>query len=230
MSFATSRYFGFVSTGLPRVRPYGGSRASFLRRSLVQMFAAYFAAVACAALAADVAPDALVKSTVREVLTVIKQNKDKRALRELAEQKVLPHFDFKRMTQLAVGRAWRDAKPEQQQALENGFRTLLVNTYTSALAVSATGSETVEVKPAKVTAGQSEVMVKTTVKDSGKEPVAVDYRLEKEADGWKVTDVVVENMSLVTNYRSTFASEVSRSGIDGLIKALDEKNRTVAKG
>jgi len=183
-----------------------------------------------AAQAAEVAPDALVKSTVQEVLSVIKQNKDKQALRELAEQKVLPNFDFKRMTQLAVGRAWRDAKPEQQKALENGFRTLLVNTYTSALATSASGSETVDVKPAQIAAGQNEAVVKTTVKDSGKQPIAVDYRLEKSGEGWKVTDVVVENLSLVTNYRSTFASEVSRSGIDGLIKALDEKNRAVAKG
>ena len=94
---------------------------------------------------------------------------------------------------------------------------------------TATGNETVDVKPATVAAGQNEATVKTTVKDAGKEPVAIDYRLEKSADGWKVTDVVVENLSLVTNYRSTFASEVSRSGIDGLIKALDEKNRTVAK-
>jgi phospholipid transport system substrate-binding protein len=179
--------------------------------------------------AAEVAPDVLVKSTVQEVMSVIKQNKDKQALRELAEQKVLPNFDFKRMTQLAVGRAWRDAKPEQQKALENGFRTLLVNTYTSALATSASGTETVDVKPAQIGAGQNEAVVKTTVKDAGKQPIAVDYRLEKSGEGWKVTDVVVENLSLVTNYRSTFASEVSRSGIDGLIKALDDKNRAVAK-
>ena len=183
-----------------------------------------------AAQAADIAPEAVVKSTVNEVLALIKQNKDKRALRELAEQKVLPNFDFKRMTQLAVGRSWREAKPEQQQALENGFRTLLVNTYTSALAVSASGNETVDVKPAQLAAGQNEATVKTIIKDSSRQPVAVDYRLEKTGDSWKVVDVIVENLSLVTNYRTTFASEVSRSGIDGLIKTLDEKNRTVAKG
>ena len=131
--------------------------------------------------AAEVAPDVLVKSTVQEVMSVIKQNKDKQALRELAEQKVLPNFDFKRMTQLAVGRAWREANPEQQKALESGFRTLLVNTYTSALATSATGSETIDVKPAQIAAGQNEAVVKTTVKDSGKQPIAVDYRLENPA-------------------------------------------------
>jgi len=183
-----------------------------------------------AVLAADSAPDALVKATVDDVLAVIKQNKDRQALRSLAEQKVLPYFDFRRMTQLAVGAPWRGANPAQQQALENGFRTLLVNTYTNALSVSATGSQTVEVKPAQAKAGQDEVIVKTTVKDSGKPPIAIDYRMAKSADGWKVFDVVVENLSLVTNYRGSFASEVSRSGIDGLIKVLDEKNRTLAKG
>lgn len=182
------------------------------------------------AYAAEVAPDALVKTTVDEVLDVIKQNKDKRALRELAEQKVLPHFDFKRMTQQAVGRSWREASPNQQAALEKSFRTLLVNTYTSALTTTATGSEKVDVKPAKVGSGQNEVTVKTTVTDANRQLIPVDYRLEKSGDTWKVTDVVVENLSLVTNYRSTFASEISRSGIDGLIKALEEKNRTVAKG
>ena len=135
MCFAAIRHdFGFVSNGLCRARDAGGKRLGFLIASIVQIVAAYFVVAESFAVAADVAPDAMVNSTVQEVLTVIKQNNDKQALREIAEQKVLPHFDFKRMTQLAVGRAWRDAKPEQQQALENGFRTLLVNTYTSALA------------------------------------------------------------------------------------------------
>ncbi len=182
-----------------------------------------------AVLAADAAPDALVKSTVDEVLAVIKQNKDRHALRALAEQKVLPHFDFKRMTQLAMGPSWRQANPAQQQALENSFRTLLVNTYTNALSVSATGNQTVEVKPAPTQSGADEAIVKTTVKDPGKAPIAIDYRMAKAADGWKVLDVVVENLSLVTNYRGQFASEVSRSGIDGLIKVLEDKNRTLAK-
>ena len=182
-----------------------------------------------AVLAADAAPDALVKSTVDEVMAVIKQNKDKQALRALAEQKVLPHFDFKRMTQLAVGAPWRQANPAQQQALENSFRTLLVNTYTNALSLSATGNQTIEIKPAQVKADQNEVTVKTTVKDPGKPPISIDYRMAKAADGWKVFDVVVEDLSLVTTYRGTFASEVSRSGIDGLIKVLDEKNRALAK-
>jgi phospholipid transport system substrate-binding protein len=199
----------------------------FLAACFLIATGAGFAAVA--AVAAETSPDAMVKSTVDEVLTVIKQNKDKRALRELAEQKVLPHFDFRRMTQLAAGRAWRDANPAQQQALEKSFRTLLVNTYTSALLISATGSETVEVKPVHVTAEQDEVTVKTTVKDASKQPIIIEYRLARSAGGWQVFDVVVENLSLVTNYRGTFMSEVGRSGIDGLIKALEEKNRAQAK-
>ena len=117
----------------------------------------------------------------------------------------------------------------QQQSLENSFRALLVNTYTSALSISTSGSQTVDVKPAQLQAGQNEVLVKTVVKDTGKQPVMIDYHMAKGADGWKVFDVVVENLSLVTNYRGTFASEIGRSGIDGLIKVLEEKNRTLAK-
>lgn len=210
------------------------ARQTFARLIAVVLVACSFTAARAAEVGANAgsnaAPDALVKSTVDDVLGVIKQTKDKRALRELAEQKVLPHFDFKRMTQLAVGRAWRDASPDQQKALEASFRTLLVNTYTSALSTTATGSEKVEVKPARVPAGQNEAIVRTTVTDANRQVIPVDYKLEKESEGWKVTDVVVDNLSLVTNYRSTFASEIARSGIPGLIKVLEEKNRTVAKG
>ena len=175
------------------------------------------------------APDAVVRATVDEVLAAIKQTKDPRALRELAEQKVVPHFDFKRMTQLAVGAQWRQATPAQQQELENAFRTLLVNTYTNALSTATTGSPTVDIKPAQSKPGQDETVVRTVVKQSGKEPVSIDYRMEKAGDGWKVFDVTVENLSLVTNYRDSFASEISRSGVDGLIKVLQEKNRANAK-
>ena len=200
-----------------------------MRTALHYLLAFWLVVAACSAMAADTAPDAMVKSAGGEGFVVIKQNKDKQALRQLAEQKVLPHFDFKRMTQLAVGAAWRQANPAQQQALENAFRALLVNTYTSALSVSATGSQTVEIRPAQVKPDQNEITVKTVVKNTGKQPVAIDYRMAKSADGWKVYDVVVEDLSLVTNYRGTFTTEVNRTGIDGLIKALEEKNRNLAK-
>jgi len=202
---------------------------TFLRAMVLSAFIV----VSCAARADDAAPDALVKSTVDDVLTVIKQNKDKSALRQLAEKKVVPHFDFSAMTRLAVGRTWRDATPDQQQALEREFRALLVNTYTTALSLSSTApNTTVEVKPlpANANANASDVTVKTVVTQPGKPPVPIDYRLAHAAGGWKVYDVIVDYVSLVTNYRGSFQAEVERSGIDGLIKALAEKNRAVAKG
>ena len=204
-------------------------RPTYIKNTALHFLAACFLAAASSVTAADITPDAMVKSTVEEVLTVIKQNKDKKALRQLAEQKVLPHFDFKHMTQLAMGAAWRQANPAQQLALENSFRTLLVNIYTAALSMSSSGNQTVEIKSGPAKTDGNEVTVKTVMKDTGKEPVAIDYHMERLADGWKVYDVVVENLSLITNYRGTFATEVNRSGIDGLIKVLEEKNQTLAK-
>lgn len=180
--------------------------------------------------AAESAPDALVKSTVDEVLAVLKENKDKRTLVELAEKKVLPHFDFTAMTRLAVGRAWRDASDAQKKALENQFRTLLVNTYTAALMQAAKGNQTVEVKPVRVQPEQKEVVVRTVAKEPGAPPIPIDYSMHRASSGWKVYDVTVENLSLVTNYRGTFSSEVAKGGVDGLIKSLEDKNRKIAGG
>jgi phospholipid transport system substrate-binding protein len=179
---------------------------------------------------AQTAPDALVRTTVNEVLHVIKQNKDRQTLHDLAEKKVLPHFDFVAMTRLAVGRYWREASESQKEALENGFRSLLVSTYVTALSQSANANQTVEVRPVEVKAGQDDVTVRTLVKEPGRQPIAIDYRMALGAGGWKVYDVVVENLSLVTNYRGSFASEITRSGIDGLIKTIDDKNRRLAQG
>lgn len=176
-----------------------------------------------------VLPDVLVKTTVDEVLSVIKQTKDKRALHELAEKKVLPNFDFQAMTRLAVGRPWRDANPAQQKALENAFRSLLVSTYTTALTQSSSSNQTVEIKPLRTNPDDSDVTVKTLVKEPGRQPIMIDYRMAKAASGWKVYDVVVENLSLVTNYRGSFNSEIGRSGIDGLIKSLEAKNKQLAE-
>jgi phospholipid transport system substrate-binding protein len=189
-----------------------------------------FAGPATAAAAAETSPDALVKSKADEILEVIRTVKDKRALRETAEKKVLPYFDFRAMTQLAVGKYWREASPSQQKALEDAFRTLLVNTYTASLNVASTGKEVVEVKPTDVKSGQNDVVVRTLVRTPNRQqPIPVDYRMTRGADGWKVYDVIVENLSLVTNYRSSFASEIQRSGIDGLVKALEAKNRELAQ-
>ena len=174
--------------------------------------------------AQDTAPDALVKNTVNEVLGVIKQNKDQKTLLDLAERKVVAHFDFRQMTQLALGRSWSQATPAQQEALERAFRTLLVRTYTAALSQSS-GETRVEVKAAALKAGDTETVVRTLAFEPGRKPVQIDYRMRNASGGWKVYDVVVENLSLVTNYRSTFQSEIARSGIDGLIKTIEAKNQ-----
>jgi phospholipid transport system substrate-binding protein len=173
--------------------------------------------------AQEASPDALVKSLVNEVIQVVSQNKDPKALVDLAEKKVVAHFDFRRMTQLAVGRAWSQANPQQQQQLEAAFRTLLVRTYATALAQTS-GQTKVDVK-APSSAGEKETVVHTLVSEPGRKPFAIDYRMSSASGSWKVYDVVVENLSLVTNYRSSFQSEVSRSGIDGLIKAIEAKNQ-----
>jgi phospholipid transport system substrate-binding protein len=180
----------------------------------------------CGMAFAQTSPDALVKSTVDEVLAVMRQNKDPKTLVGLAEQKVLPHFDFNRMTQLAVGRQWKEATPEQQKALEDGFRGLLVNTYSAAISNGVTPADKIEVKPAQ--GSGDDMLVKTVVHRSGKPSVPVDYRLAKKGDGWKVYDVTVENVSLVQTYRGTFSAEITRSGIDGLIKVLEQKNAVKA--
>lgn len=199
-------------------------------KSVARTLNLFFLLAAFSVQAADTAPDALVKSTVNEVMSVLKQNKDKRVLIELAEQKVLPHFDFAEMTRLAVGRSWREANDAQKKALENGFRTLLVNTYTAALSQAARTDYAVEVKPVRVQPDQKDVVVRTLVKEPGRNPIPVDYSMRRTPEGWKVYDVVVENLSLVTNYRSSFSSEVARGGIDGLIRTLEEKNRKLATG
>jgi phospholipid transport system substrate-binding protein len=128
------------------------------------------------------------------------------------------------MTQLAVGRSWSEASPTQQAALERGFRTLLVRTYAAALAQTS-GKTRVDVKAPNPKADGGETMVRTVVNEPGRQPFTIDYRMSKGSGGWKVYDVVVESLSLVTNYRGSFQSEVTRSGIDGLIKAIEAKNQ-----
>ena len=199
-----------------------------MKRLLGMVFAALLGA-AFSAGAAELSPDALVKQLSDEVLTVIRTTKDKAALRQAAEQKVLPSFDFRAMTQLAVGQHWRQASPDQQKNLEDAFRTLLVNTYTASLAAASTGKESVDVKPIDVKPGDNDVVVRTVVRTANRPPIPVDYRMTRGPTGWKVYDVIVENLSLVTNYRSSFASEIGRSGIDGLVKALQSKNNELAK-
>ncbi len=177
-------------------------------------------------------PDVLIKDTVREVLNIVRNDKDLRSgnqkkMLELVDAKVLPHFNFERMTKLAVGKAWRTATQEQKQALMNEFRTMLVRTYTKAF--TSYRDQAVEVKPPKMEAGATEVTIKTAiVKPGSQQPILVDYDMEKTPTGWKVYDLTVEGVSLVTSYRGTFADQIQQAGIDGLIKTLVDKNKTAA--
>ncbi|HET9701885.1 MAG TPA: ABC transporter substrate-binding protein [Burkholderiales bacterium] len=186
---------------------------------------------AFAAVSAELAPDELVRTTSREVIEILKSDKEARSgkkLLDLVDAKVLPHFDFTRMTRLAVGKNWRSATPEQQQSLVREFRTLLVRTYSSALATYK--DQVIDVRPVKLNAGDTEVTVRTQVQQSGGQPVQIDYAMEKKSDGWKVFDVTVAGVSLVTNYRSTFDRQIAEGGIDGLIKSLADKNRSLEEG
>ena len=180
-----------------------------------------------------IAPDALIKHTVKEVTTIIKQDKDIQAgdqkkINALVDAKVLPHFDFARMTQLAVGKYWRTATPEQKQSLITEFRDLLVRTYTKVFTVYR--DQTVEMKPFRMQADDTEVTVKTVINKPGSQLIPVDYEMEKMADGWKVFDISIEGVSMVMSYRGTFSSQIQESGIDGLIKTLSEKNAGSGEG
>ncbi len=179
--------------------------------------------------AQEPAPDVLVKSITGEVVAVLKQDRDIQAgnpkkIEELIEAKVLPHFNFTRMTRIAMARNWRLATPEQQKELTGEFKTLLVRTYSTAL--SNYRDQLIDYKPLRAKPEDVEVTVRSEVKQSGSsQPVAIDYEMEKTPNGWKVYDVKVGGVSLVTTYRDTFTSEVKERGVDGLIKSLAAKNR-----
>jgi phospholipid transport system substrate-binding protein len=182
---------------------------------------------------AQEAPDVLVKRVTEEVLEIVRKDRDiqngstQKAI-ELVDQKVLPHFDFRHMTALAVGKDWKKASPGQQQQLTAEFKTLLVRTYSNAL--TSYKNQKIVYKPFRMNPGDSEVLVRTEVIQPGSKPVQIDYNLEKADAGWKVYDVVVAGISLVTNYRDQFAQEVRSGGIDGLIAAIAAKNKSLLGG
>jgi phospholipid transport system substrate-binding protein len=195
------------------------------------LMVAFCATAVTAGAQAMTPPDALARSVTDEVLAVLRTDKDIRAgntkkVLDLVEKKVLPHFNFVRMTQLAVGRHWREASPEQQKLLFVEFRTLLVQTY--AATFTAYRDQVIEYRPLRVQPDETEVVVKSLIKQSGGQPVTVDYKMEKSDDGWKVYDVVVGDLSLVLSYRGSFNSEVQKGGIDGLVRALTDKNKQLA--
>ncbi len=184
--------------------------------------------LAPAAQAQEIAPDVLVKTITQDVIAIIKQDKDIQAgdpakIAELIETKILLHFNFARMTQIAMGRNWRVASPEQQKELTSEFRTLLVRTYSTAL--TNYRNQVIEFKPLRAKPEDTDVTVKSEAKQPGAQAVTIDYEMEKTPGGWKVYDVKVAGVSLVTTYRETFAGEVREHGVDGLIKSLTAKNR-----
>jgi phospholipid transport system substrate-binding protein len=194
-------------------------------------FAAGAIAAAPAAPAAGEAPDALVKRISNDVIETAKSDKEiqagntKRVI-DLVDAKILPYVDFQRMTALAAGRFWRDATPEQQKQLSNEFRTLLIFTYSGAL--SQIKNETVEFKPMRADPADTEVEVRSQVNVPRGEPIQLNYRLAKGPAGWKIFDINVLGAWLVETYRGNFSREISKGGIDGLIKALAERNKQLA--
>lgn len=177
---------------------------------------------------AEISPDALVKQTAEEVLTIVKNDKDIQAgnqqhLYAVVEAKILPNFDFDRVCRMVLGKNWKSATPEQQASFQKEFRSLLLRTYSVAL--SKYKDQVIEYKPLRTESDAKNVSVKTQILQPGGQPVAVDYSLVKGDAGWKVYDIVIENVSLVTNYRSQFSNEIRQNGLDSLNKKLADKNK-----
>ncbi len=178
--------------------------------------------------AQEAEPNALLQSVTLEVITAMKQERDLhggnlKQSASLVETKVLPLFDFSHMTRIAVARNWRLASPDQQTALTAAFRTLLVHTYSTVL--SSYRDQVIEFRGVRPVPGDTEVTVKSVVKQSGTAPIAMDYDMEKTPAGWKIYDIKVAGVSLVTTYRDSFSQRIRDDGVDGLIKALEQKNR-----
>jgi len=178
--------------------------------------------------AQEVEPNALLQSVTLEVIAAMKHERDQHGgnpnqVASLVETKIMPLVDFSRMTQIAVARNWRVATPEQQTALTAAFKTLLVRTYSKVL--SSYRDQVIEFRGVRRAPGDTEVTVKSVVKQSGTEPIPMDYDMEKTPAGWKIYDIKVAGVSLVTTYRDSFSQRIRDDGVDGLIHALEEKNR-----
>jgi phospholipid transport system substrate-binding protein len=198
-----------------------------------KLFTLFFACFVSGAAFAQEAPDALVQRVTDDVLEIIRkdkdiQNGDTHKVIELVDKKVLPNFNFTHMTALALGKEWRKATPQQQQQLTAEFKTLLVRTYSNAL--TGYKNQKVVYKPFKMAPTDTDVLVRTEVHQPGGKPVQLDYSLEKIDANWKVYDVVVAGISLVTNYRDQFGQEVRNGGIDGLIASISAKNKSLEAG
>ncbi|MEW6703557.1 MAG: ABC transporter substrate-binding protein [Pseudomonadota bacterium] len=197
---------------------------------LVSALALSSAFLAAGAVQAQTAPDALVKQVSNEVVDAVKADKaiqagDVQRINALVDSKVMPHVNFQRMTSMSVGRYWRTATPEQQKRLQEEFKTLLVRTYAGAL-TQVKDQTTVVLKPMRSQPADTEVVVRTEVRNSGSEPIQLDYRLEKAGDTWRVYDINVGGIWLVEQYRNSFAQEIGANGVEGLIAKLAEKNKS----
>lgn len=181
------------------------------------------------ALAGEViAPDVMVKNTANEVLEIVKKDKDIQAgdtqkIVAITQEKIVPHFNFERMSRMVLGRAWVNASGEQKDKFQTEFRNLLVRTYSSALAKYR--NQTIEYKPLRAAAGDTEVVVRTQIVQPGGPPIPIDYSMEKKDDAWKVYDVKIDGISLVTNYKGQFATDLRQGSLDVVIQKLVDKNQ-----
>ena len=179
-----------------------------------------------AAYAADEAPDALVKRLSADILATIKadpalRDGDIGKINAVVNEKVMPYVNFRRMTSAAVGPSWRKASESQRERLQQEFKALLIRTYSGAL--SQVKDQTITVKPLRAAEGDTDVLVRTEVNGKG-DPVQLDFRLEKDAGGWKIYNLNVLGVWLVETYRSQFAEEINKGGLDGLIQALASRS------
>ncbi|HEY5899240.1 MAG TPA: ABC transporter substrate-binding protein [Burkholderiales bacterium] len=192
-----------------------------------------FGAAFPAAAQQNLAPDQLVQKITDEVLAAVKSDKDlaagdKHKAVKLAEEKVLPYIDFEHATQLAVGRAWKQATPEQRKKIVTEFRNMLVRTYSNA--IGAYQGQTLKVLPSRGKQDPEDTTVRTQFVRPGGQPLPIDFQMRQTGEGWKVYDITVEGVSLVLTYRSEFDAVVKQEGIDGLIKRLATKNTPAAVG
>ena len=178
---------------------------------------------------AGLAPDELVRKTADDVISAIKSDKDiqngnKQKIYQLAQEKILPSFDFERISRLVLGKAWRKATDQQKKQFKAEFRSLLLRTYS--IALSKYKDQGIEIKPMRMKPSDEIVTVKTEIVQDGAQPIKVNYALAKNEDSWLVFDIVIEGVSLVTNYRSQFSSEIRKGGMDSLNQKLAKKNKS----
>jgi phospholipid transport system substrate-binding protein len=209
------------------MRPSSTERFEFAAVAALAVLLLLLALLAPVALAEELAPDALIKSITAEVTAAIRQDPairagNARSLCELVEAKIVPHFDFNRAVRIAMGHNWRSATPEQREELTREFKTLVLRTYSGALA--AYRDQAIAFRPLRARPGEGEVTVRSEIKQPGSEALAIEYDMEKTGADWKVYDIRVSGISLVATYRNTFSEEVRNHGIEGLIQQLSAKN------